>query len=308
MPAREPGGSGPVLVVGGTGTLGSQVAQELLARGKQVRALVRPGSDASRLEAAGAEIARGDMMDRESLDRAMAGVDAVVTSAAGYTRHRKGDTPEIDRVGNANLAEAAARAGVRRFVLTSILTCDQTPQVPHFWHKKLMEDRLRELGVPFVALRPGAFLDQVTRFGGDPVAKGKLMWFGSPRIPLTFVLTPDLARYLAQAVDAVGVEGQHIDIGWDRPLGMQDVAALAGRMSGTRIRVRSVPMPFLRIAAAVTGRFNPMVRDMASMITWFQTGKYVADTTRQLEVFGPPPTAEDAIGRLVELLGHAKDT
>lgn len=75
-------------------------------------------------------IARGDMMDPESLDRAMAGVDAVVTSSAGYTRHRKGDSPEIDRVGNANLAGAAARAGVRRFVLTSILTCDQTPQVP----------------------------------------------------------------------------------------------------------------------------------------------------------------------------------
>ncbi|HEY1158757.1 MAG TPA: NmrA family NAD(P)-binding protein, partial [Arthrobacter sp.] len=47
MPAREPVGSGPVLVVGGTGMLGSQVAQELLARGKQVRALVRPDSDAS---------------------------------------------------------------------------------------------------------------------------------------------------------------------------------------------------------------------------------------------------------------------
>jgi uncharacterized protein YbjT (DUF2867 family) len=39
---------GPVLVVGGTGMLGSQVVTELLARGRQVRALVRPGSDASR--------------------------------------------------------------------------------------------------------------------------------------------------------------------------------------------------------------------------------------------------------------------
>lgn len=293
-------------MVGGTGMLGSQVAAELLARGKQVRALVRPGSDASKLEAAGAVIARGDMMDPESLDRAMAGVDAVVTSSAGYTRHRKGDSPEIDRVGNANLAGAAARAGVRRFVLTSILTCDQTPQVPHFWHKKLMEDRLQELGVPFVALRPGAFLDQVTRFGGDPVAKGKLMWFGSPRTPLTFVLTPDLARYLAEAVDAPGVEGQRIDIGWDRPVGMQDVAAMAGRMTGSRIRVRSVPMPVLRAAAALLGRFNPMVKDMAAMISWFQTGRYVADTGRQREVFGPPPTAEEAVGRLVEILGHTK--
>lgn len=296
---------GPVLVVGGTGMLGSQVATELLKRGKQVRALVRPGSDATRLEAAGVEIARGDMMDAWSLLRAMEGADAVVTSAAGYTRHRKGDTPKTDIVGNSNLVEAASRSGVRRFVLTSILTCDQTPQVPHFWHKKLTEDRLEALGVPFVALRPGAFLDQVARFGGDPVSKGRLSWFGSPAIPLTFVLTADLAGYLADAVDAPGVDGRRIDIGWDRPVGMQDIADIAGRLTGRSIRVRSVPAGVLGVAGNLLAPINPMPKDMAAMIAWFQTGRYVADTTLQRQVFGEPPTAEDAIGRFVAGLGHA---
>jgi uncharacterized protein YbjT (DUF2867 family) len=60
-----------------------------------------------------------------------------------------------------NLADDAAYAGVGRFVLTSILTCDQTPAIPHFWAKKLMEDRLAERGVTFVSLRPRAFLDIV---------------------------------------------------------------------------------------------------------------------------------------------------
>jgi uncharacterized protein YbjT (DUF2867 family) len=132
-------GNGPVLVVGGTGMLGGQVATELLSRGKRVRALVRPASDATRLERAGVEIARGDMMDPASLLKAMDGADTVISTAAGYTRHSKGDTDEIDTIGNRNLADAAGRSGVRRFVLTSILTCDQTPQVPHFWHKKLTE-------------------------------------------------------------------------------------------------------------------------------------------------------------------------
>ena len=297
-------GEGPVLVVGGTGMLGGQVVTELLNRGKQVRALVRPGSDASRLESAGVEIARGDMMDQESLLRAMAGADAVVTTAVGYTRHRKGDTPETDTVGNSNLAEAAKRTGVRRFVLTSILTCDQTPRVPHFWHKRLMEDRLQALGVPFVALRPGAFLDQVTRFGGDPVSKHKVMWFGSAGIPLTFVLTADVAGYLAAAVDAPGLEGHRIDIGWDRPISLQEFADLTERLTGEEIRVRSVPVGLLRAAGRVLGPVNPMAKDLAAMISWFQTGRYVADTTRQSEVFGAPPTAEDAVRRLITSLGH----
>jgi uncharacterized protein YbjT (DUF2867 family) len=197
---------------GATGNLGGQVVDELLARGKRVRGLVRPGSDASRLQAKGVEIARGDMLDLKSLVRAMIGTDAVITTAAGYTRARK-DAHDIDAVGNANLAQAAAQAGVRRFVLTSILTSDQTPEVTHFRHKKLAEDELEELGVPFVALRPGAFLDQVTQLGGDPFAKKRFVWFGSKTVPLTFVLTSDLAGYLAVAVDAPGVDGQRIDIG-----------------------------------------------------------------------------------------------
>lgn len=287
---------GPVLVVGGTGMLGSQVVSRLLAGGKHVRALVRPGSDASRLEELGATITRGDMMDPESLVSAMDSVDAVITSAAGYTHHREGDSPVIDTVGNTNLVHAASHAGIRRFVLTSILTCDQTPEVPHFWHKKLAEDRLEELGVPFVALRPGAFLEQITRFG-DPFSEGRLTSFGSPSVPLTYVLASDLAGYLAAAVDASGVEGQRIDIGWDRPVTMQDIADISGQMLGRQIQLVLSP-----ISPA-----NPMAKDLGAMIDWFGTGRYVADTSRQREVFGPPPTAEDAVARLLTSLGHKLD-
>lgn len=297
-------GDGPVLVVGGTGMLGGKVVEALLARGKKVRALVRPQSDASSLAAAGVEIARGDLMDPGSLRQALSGVDAVVTSAAGYTRHSKGDTPDIDTIGNRHLADAASAVGVRRFVLTSILTCDQTPDVPHFWHKKLAEDRLEELGVPFVALRPGAFLDQIAQMGGDPFTKGRLMWFGSPKIPLTFVLATDLAGYLADAVDAPGIDGERIDIGWDRPVSMQDMAQITGAQLAKNIRVRTIPGGLIKTAATVIGPLNPMVKDMNAMMQWFQTGNYVADTTRQRDVFGPVPTAEDAIASFARSLGH----
>jgi uncharacterized protein YbjT (DUF2867 family) len=64
--------------------------------------------------------------------------------------------------------------------------------------------------------------------GGDPFAKRRPMWFGSATIPLTFVLTQDLARYLADAVDVAGVEGERIDIGWDRPVSMQEIARISG--------------------------------------------------------------------------------
>ena len=59
-----------------------------------------------------------------------------------------------------------------------------------------------------------------------------------------------------------------------------------------------------RTAGRLLGPVLPMVKDMAAMNDWFQTGRYVADTTRQREVFGTVPTAEDAIARLVTSFGH----
>jgi uncharacterized protein YbjT (DUF2867 family) len=299
MTSASPADRNRVLVVGGTGHLGGKVVAELLARGKAVSALVRPGSDPGPLEAKGVEIATGDMLDLDSLLAAMAGVDAVISTAAGYTR-RGPQALAIDTVGNANLAEAAGRARVDRFVLTSILTSDQTPQVSHFWHKKLTEDHLEERGVPFVALRPGAFLDQVTTMSGDPFTTHKLSWIGSSTVPLTFVLTTDLAGYLAQAVDADIASGERVDIGWDRPVSMQEVADIAGDLVGERISVRAAPAVLLRGVGLVV----PQMKDLAAMVDWFATGRYVADTTRQAELFGPVPTAEGAIARFAESLGH----
>ncbi|MFJ9590994.1 SDR family oxidoreductase [Streptomyces acidicola] len=287
----------PVLVVGATGALGGQVVDELLKRDKPVRALVRPTSDAGKLEKKGVEIARGDMLDLDSLTAAMQGADAVITTAAGYTRGDK-KANDIDTLGNANLAEAAHRTDVRRFVLTSILTSDQTPAVPHFWHKKLAEDKLEQLGIPFVALRPGAFLDQIATMAGDPLDKGWVMWMGKTDVPLTFVLTTDLAAYLAAAVDADVTPGERVDIGWDRPVSMREATRLISDRTGRTIKVRAVPPAITRAAGAVVGRFVPMVKDMAAMFGWFDTGRYVADTTRQTQLFGPAPTAEDAISRL----------
>ncbi|XAS70140.1 SDR family oxidoreductase [Micrococcaceae bacterium Sec5.1] len=291
----------PVLVVGATGSLGGKVVDELLQRGRSVRALVRSTTDASRLENKGVEIARGDMLDVDSLVAAMHGTDAVITTAAGYTRGGK-NAQDIDIVGNSNLAEAARRTNIRRFVLTSILTSDQTPNVPHFWHKKVAEDRLEQLGVPFIALRPGAFIDQVASMGGNPIQKGRMLWLGKPSVPLTFVHTSDLAGYLAAAVDADAGDAERIDIGWDRPVSVLELAELIEVSAGKPIRVRAVPSGVVRFIGAMAGRIKPIIQDMTAMFVWFDTGRYVANTRRQMQLFGPPPTAEDVTARLAHEL------
>ena len=292
-----------VLVIGATGHLGGKVVRALLDRNKRVRALVRPGSDASALEKLDVEITRGDMMDPASLKPAMEGMDALITTAAGYMRRRKTDTPEIDLRGNFNLADAALNARLSRFVFTSILNSHQASYVPHFWNKKIVEDYLEEHGIPFVSLRPGAFIDQGSDYLADSVRKGNVPSVFDPNIRYTQVLTEEVAHYLAMAVDVPEAIGKRIDVGSDRAVSAAEVAEILSGLLGRNIRVRALPWWLVNAGLGVAGLFSEGARDFRSMMKYSRTGQYVADTTVQGKLFGEAPRIEDALRRWLVGIG-----
>lgn len=108
-----------ILVTGATGKVGSRLAKRLARRGDHVRALVRDTGRAADLHEAGIELAKGDLLDVDSLASAARGVDAVVHCAAFF----RGATPEqahaVNDLGTQHLAHAARAAAVKRFVFTS---------------------------------------------------------------------------------------------------------------------------------------------------------------------------------------------
>jgi dihydroflavonol-4-reductase len=117
----------PTLVTGATGFIGWHVARKLLARGDTVRALVRPGSKVRELEI---EEVTGDLRDRESLERAVAGCGLVFHVAADYRLWAK-DPDELYRSnveGTRNLLTAARDGGVERVVYTSTVGCIGIPE------------------------------------------------------------------------------------------------------------------------------------------------------------------------------------
>jgi dihydroflavonol-4-reductase len=111
----------PVLVTGGSGFLGSAVVRALVARGLQVRALVRPTSPRGNLAGLDCTIVPGDLTDQDSLRKALQGVRFLFHVAADYRLWAR-DPATILRVnveGTANLMREALAAGVERIVYTS---------------------------------------------------------------------------------------------------------------------------------------------------------------------------------------------
>jgi len=303
MAAASPTDNRPVLLVGATGDLGGRTLRALRARGKLVRALVRPGSDVSELPKDGVEVVRGDMLDPPSLVPAMTGVSAVISSAIGYSGREKGDSLKTDFEGNHNLVDAAKKAGVPRFVFLSILACDKAEKVPHFWAKKVTEDYLEQQGVPFVALRPGAFLGaprgRYREWMLAGLRKGQVMGMTRGDVRITYIAPDVVARALAAAVDEPRALGKRIDLGSDRPLSGTELTELTGRLLNRPMTLRAFGGGGMRFAAL----FSSRMRDMLSMIDFFQTGQYIADTRVQGELFGPVPKVEDAARQLLSDLG-----
>ncbi|MFQ5490168.1 MAG: NAD-dependent epimerase/dehydratase family protein [Phycisphaerae bacterium] len=110
-------------MTGATGLLGSHMVEQLVRRGRPVRALVRPGSNTSFLRGCGVELAEGDITDRASLDGACRGVGRVYHSAAKVGDW--GPWSDFQRVsidGTRNVIEAAAQAGVARLLHISSIS------------------------------------------------------------------------------------------------------------------------------------------------------------------------------------------
>ena len=108
------------LVTGATGLVGSHVTRLLVARGDSVRALVRERSPLDELDGLDVELVHGDVLDRRSVRRAMAGVQRVF-HVAGLTSLRASadDVFAVNVGGTRIVLEEALRAGVARAVHTS---------------------------------------------------------------------------------------------------------------------------------------------------------------------------------------------
>jgi uncharacterized protein YbjT (DUF2867 family) len=163
-----------ILVTGATGRVGRQVVEQLVQRGASVRVLVRDPAKAD--FPAAVAVAKGDMLDIDSLRAAFTGVKTLflLNAVAG------------DEFTQALITLNIARdAGVERVVYLSVVNADRFVNVPHFAVKSGAERMIEQMGFGATILRPAYFIendltikDVITKHGVYPMpigAKGVAM-------------------------------------------------------------------------------------------------------------------------------------
>ena len=231
-----------ILVVGATGRLGGRIAHALLAEGRPVRVLARPGRDVETLRAAGAEVARGDLQDTASLAAACDGVETLVTTANSARRGGFDTVATVDLEGTRHLIDAAGSSGVGHFVYTSVLGVTEASPIPFLAAKAVNEARLRSSGMAWTILAPNAFQESwPAMVVGMPAVAGRpVTLVGEGRRRHTFVSEQDVAAFAIVAVTDASAINRHIPIGGPDALSYRDVVAVYERVLGRPLEVRFV--------------------------------------------------------------------
>jgi uncharacterized protein YbjT (DUF2867 family) len=245
-----------ILVVGATGLLGGEITRRLLDQGRGVRILVRHNSpsellapqgmatSAQSLIERGAQPVYGDLKDRASLDRAVEGIDTVVTTANSAMREGDDNPETVEKQGNRNLVEAAQKAGVKHFIFISANTADAASPVPFLAGKGQTEEALQESGMPYTIIAPNAFMEVwVAMIVGMPVVSGQpVTVVGSGERKHSFISRNDVAAFTIAAVDNPRAINQRLLIGGPEPLSFRDAAQVFQEIYNQEIPVQSIPL------------------------------------------------------------------
>lgn len=315
-------------VTGSTGFIGASIVRQLLEAGREVRALVRPGSDTSNLSGLELELWKGDLLDQESLRQGLKGCDVLYHAAADYRLWTR--TPhEMYRInvgGTEAILEAALERGLARVVYTSSVGTlgnpgdgtpgtEETPvsladMVGPYKKSKFLAERVAEKyvskGLPLVVVNPST---PVGPRDIKPTPTGKIIVdFLKRKMPaylntgLNIIAVEDCARGHLLA-EQNGRIGQKYILG-NSNLTLRDIFRLLEEITGLPApRVRLPYLPILIAAyineglSGVTGR-EPLIPlagvQMASKFMFF-------DSSRAVQELGLPQTpVREALVRAVD--------
>lgn len=268
-----------IVVSGATGQTGRHLVAELLRRGAAVRALARDPAAAQAILGPDVELVAADLEQRETLDAALKGAERVYLLAPPH--------PRLTAM-EANLIEAARRAGVRQVVKHSAIDAGPSARSDvarmHFAGERL----LAASGLAHTILRGSMFMQNFLMLRPTIVSEGVLaVPMGTGRC--AFVDTADVAAVAAAVLTQDGHDARSYLVTGTEALSMDDVVALLSTALGRTIRYRDVPIEAARAGLRAQGISDWQIEQMQRSAEAFAAGEVAEVTDVVVRLTGRPP-------------------
>ena len=258
------------VVAGATGRVGSVVARELLARGKQTTVIVRDDAKGTRWRGMGAEVAKGSLGDRSFLTTLLRGVDGF------FVLLPENVPPPGFHAPRAQMAEAIAAAvknsGVPHVVMLSAIAASIPEGNGPAKALHQLERRLGESDTSLTRLRPCYYQDNIAGMLAPATTQGIYPSFLPADVALPMVATRDVGRIAAAALADDSPATEIVDVLGPPYSARQLSAALS---SALRRLLHVVEVPPAAHVRTLTGTGMPleMAEAVAEMMASFAAGR-----------------------------------
>ena len=244
-----------ILVTGGTGFVGTHLIRRLRAQNVAVRAVVRDPDKARLLKDLGADLVKGDVSDKASLDTAARGVDRVV-HLVGIIQEGPGVTFQGVHVdGTRNVVEASRNAGVRHFFYQSSLGTRPGAQSTYHKTKWQAEEIVRASGLPFTILRPSLIYgpgDQFTIRLSEMIRLAPVIpIIGSGKSKVQPIFIDDVISCILKAVTSDAFLNAQYEVGGPDHITYEEVTTAIAEAMGVTRPTLHMPLLFMRSIARV---------------------------------------------------------
>lgn len=253
-----------ILITGSSGNVGAAVLAEALKTGHRVRAMYRSQADAAKAPV-GAEVVIGDFADRESLRRALKGVEAVFLVCSPI--------PDLVKL-ESNVVDACKEAGVRRIVDNSAMGAGDVEGSFPNWHKAV-EEKIEASGIPYTILRPDTFMQNIPAFYAPTIRTQGAFYSASKDAHIGFIDVRDIAAVAAKALTLGQQEQRSHTYELTGPEGItySDLAARISRVAGREVNYVDLPAAELKKGMLGSGMPEWQAEALVRLVGYYTSRK-----------------------------------
>lgn len=265
-----------IAIIGGTGTVGSEVVKQLVVAGASPRVLARAPEKA--LKSASVEAVKGDYSDGAAVNKLLAGASKLFLLLPSLPGSVESAT---------TLIAAAKRAEVEHVVRLSVLGADLTSTVQLArWHAQT-EQTLKASGLAWTILQPGSFTQNLLRSVAT-IRKAGVFYGSSGDAKVCSIDARDIAAVAVKCLTTDGHQGKSYPLTGQEPLSQGQVAAKLGAALGKKVTYVNLPLDKFKQGLTSAGVPEWLAADFTTMNAWFAAGGAA----------NPDPTLPSLIGKV----------